>query len=75
MYIKFIQDYLFVVFAFYYYLKCFITEPGIIPKNYHLYNKDNLESFSNSFIQSDVINQTNSSIKLKPRIYTYILMN
>jgi len=58
-------QFLFFYLTIYYLLKCFMTEPGIIPRNYKLYTKD--ENFKSEELNNS--NSTNSESENKPRIY------
>ncbi len=61
--------YLFAIFGFYYHVQCFITEPGIIPRNYERYSQD-VYSGSGTGTGSEQ-NQERSDLDLtRPRIYT-----
>jgi palmitoyltransferase ZDHHC9/14/18 len=46
--------------------KCFMTEPGIIPRNYKLYTKD---EFFKSDDTKELLDSTNSESENIPRIY------
>jgi hypothetical protein len=59
---------LIVTIAFY--ILCFITEPGIIPRNYEFHNdSDNLNENLNPNLQMQN-NENLENTEIKPRIYT-----
>ena len=78
-----IVQYISFLFGMFFYFKCFMTEPGIIPRNHYLFSQErkffdneklNKSNISLTIIENEtnitIGNQTNLIELPKPRIYT-----